>query len=69
MPDGDRFNLLNTELRKMNADIIDEHYYRKPEWFLQNVSRYDNYPRNGSKVFAGDLNLIENQRFIQKIKL
>jgi alpha-L-arabinofuranosidase len=38
----------------MNADIIDEHYYRRPEWFLQNARRYDNYPRNGSKVFAGE---------------
>ncbi len=53
-PDGARFDLLNTELRKMNADIIDEHYYRRPEWFLQNARRYDNYPRTGSKVFAGE---------------
>ena len=53
-PDGERFDLLNTSLRKLNADIIDEHYYRKPEWFLQNAARYDNYPRNGSKVFAGE---------------
>jgi alpha-N-arabinofuranosidase len=53
-PNGDRFDHLNGELRKMNADIIDEHYYRRPEWFQQNVSRYDNYPRNGSKVFAGE---------------
>jgi len=53
-PNGDRFEYLNTELRKMNADIIDEHYYRRPEWFLQNVKRYDTYPRNGSKVFAGE---------------
>ena len=53
-PDGERFDYLNTELRKMNADIIDEHYYRRPEWFLQNARRYDNYPRNGSKVFAGE---------------
>jgi alpha-N-arabinofuranosidase len=53
-PDGDRFDYLNTNLRKMNADLIDEHYYRKPEWFLENVSRYDNYPRNGSKIFAGE---------------
>lgn len=53
-PDGGRFDLLNTELRKMNADIIDEHYYRRPEWFLQNAKRYDNYPRNGSKIFAGE---------------
>lgn len=48
-PAGDRFEYLNTELRNMNADIIDEHYYRRPEWFLQNVKRYDNYPRTGSK--------------------
>lgn len=53
-PVGERFDLLNTELRKRNADIIDEHYYRRPEWFLQNASRYDNFPRNGSKVFAGE---------------
>lgn len=53
-PNGERFDLLNGELRKINADVIDEHYYRRPEWFLQNVKRYDNYPRNGSKVFAGE---------------
>ena len=53
-PDGDRFDYLNNEERKMGADLIDEHYYRRPEWFLQNAARYDNYPRNGSKVFAGE---------------
>ena len=53
-PEGERFDYLNTRLRKMNADIIDEHYYRRPEWFLANANRYDNYPRNGSKIFAGE---------------
>ena len=53
-PNGDRFDDLNRELRKMNADIIDEHYYRRPEWFTQNATRYDNYPRNASKIFAGE---------------
>lgn len=53
-PNGDRFDYLNTELRKMNADIIDEHYYRRPEWFLQNAKRYDSYPRNGTKIFGGE---------------
>jgi len=53
-PNGDRFDYLNGELRKIGADLIDEHYYRRPEWFLQNASRYDNYDRNGSKVFAGE---------------
>jgi len=53
-PDGERFDFLNGKLRAMNADLIDEHYYRRPEWFLQNAKRYDTYPRNGSKVFAGE---------------
>ena len=53
-PNGERFDYLNTALRGMKADIIDEHYYRRPEWFLQNAARYDNYDRNGSKIFAGE---------------
>jgi alpha-L-arabinofuranosidase len=53
-PNGERFDYLNGELRKMNADLIDEHYYRRPEWFLANANRYDNYPRNSSKIFAGE---------------
>jgi len=53
-PNGDRFDFLNGQLRKMKADIIDEHYYRRPEWFLENASRYDNYDRNGAKIFAGE---------------
>jgi alpha-L-arabinofuranosidase len=53
-PDGERFNFLNDTLRKMNADILDEHYYRSPEWFTQNAHRYDNYDRKGPKIFAGE---------------
>ncbi|HZG25629.1 MAG TPA: alpha-L-arabinofuranosidase C-terminal domain-containing protein, partial [Chitinophagaceae bacterium] len=53
-PDGERFNLLNNELRARKADLIDEHYYRRPEWFLQNAGRYDTYDRNGPKIFAGE---------------
>lgn len=53
-PDGDRFNLLDTAMRRMKVDIIDEHYYRRPEWFLQHASRYDKYDRNGPKIFAGE---------------
>jgi alpha-L-arabinofuranosidase len=53
-PDGARFDALNTTLHSLNVDFIDEHYYRKPDWFIQNVRRYDNYPRNNVKVFAGE---------------
>lgn len=53
-PDGQRFEYAWTELRKLNADLIDEHYYQSPEWFLKNASRYDNYDPKGPKVFAGE---------------
>ena len=38
----------------MKVDIIDEHFYRRPEWFFENASRYDNYDRSGAKIFAGE---------------
>lgn len=53
-PNGDRFDYLNNSLRAMNADVIDEHYYRAPKWFLDNAKRYDNYDRMGPKIFAGE---------------
>ncbi|MES2333038.1 MAG: alpha-L-arabinofuranosidase C-terminal domain-containing protein [Bacteroidota bacterium] len=53
-PDGELFNFLNDTLRKMHADILDEHYYKSPEWFLQNAKRYDVYDRKGPKIFAGE---------------
>ena len=52
---GEMFDYLNPNLRKMNADFIDEHYYNRPEWFLSNADRYDSYDRkSNSKVFAGE---------------
>ena len=32
---------------------VDEHYYRSPEWFLENTHFYDDYPRD-IRVFAGE---------------
>ena len=55
MPDGELFDFLNGELRKMNVEFIDEHYYNSPQWFLDNAKRYDNYDRKSvSKVFVGE---------------
>jgi len=53
-PDGGKFNLLNTTFRGLKADFLDEHYYRAPKWFLDNVKRYDDYDRSGPKIFAGE---------------
>lgn len=35
------------------AYVVDEHYYREPDWFYSNIHFYDNYPRD-VKVFAGE---------------
>ncbi|GAO42452.1 alpha-L-arabinofuranosidase C-terminal domain-containing protein [Flavihumibacter petaseus] len=51
---GPGFRYLDSAFRSMKADLIDEHYYAKPEWFLKNADRYDKYERTGSKVFAGE---------------
>ncbi|NLR58600.1 alpha-L-arabinofuranosidase [Chitinophaga polysaccharea] len=53
-PNGDKFDFLNDTLRRLNADILDEHYYSSPEWFLSNAGRYDHYDRKGPKIFAGE---------------
>ncbi len=53
-PDGAMFDYGWEELKKMNAEIVDEHYYKNPEWFKKNAARYDNYDRKGPKVFAGE---------------
>ena len=53
-PNGAAFDYAWKELKALNADIIDEHYYANPSWFLKNANRYDNYDRKGPKVFAGE---------------
>jgi alpha-L-arabinofuranosidase len=54
MYEGKMFDYLTTELKKIKPEFIDEHYYNRPEWFFKNATRYDNYDRSGSKIFAGE---------------
>ncbi len=53
-PDGDKFDYLWPKMKELEVDLVDEHYYRSPEWFLSSAERYDRYDRNGPKVFAGE---------------
>jgi len=41
-------------LRALKADIVDEHCYAMPDWFLRSATRYDDYDRDGPKVFMGE---------------
>ena len=53
-PSGEQFDFLWSNWRQLNADLVDEHYYMSPQWFLSNAGRYDHYDRSGPKVFAGE---------------
>jgi alpha-N-arabinofuranosidase len=53
-PSGEPFDSMWATWRSLHADIVDEHYYMSPEWFLANSGRYDHYDRSGPKVFAGE---------------
>ena len=41
-------------MRRLGLDLVDEHFYCSDEWFLSQGLRYDDYPRKGPKVFAGE---------------
>ncbi len=66
-PDGAVFNFLNDSLRKLHADILDEHYYRAPDWFLKNAGRYDHYDRSGSKTFVGEYAAVESDSVVAAV--
>lgn len=34
--------------------VVDEHFYKSPSWFVDQVTRYDDYPRGGAQVFMGE---------------
>ena len=52
--EGDQFDFLWPEMKRLGADLVDEHFYRPESWFLAQGARYDNYDRKGPKVFAGE---------------
>jgi len=45
---------------KRPADIVDEHYYSTPEFFMLNADRYDRYDRKGPKVYVGEYAVTAN---------
>ena len=39
---------------KLHVDMVDEHYYQSPGWFINNYEYYDKYDRSKSKVYLGE---------------
>lgn len=42
------------------AEIVDEHYYSNPNFFIQNANKYDSYSRTGPKVYVGEYAVTEH---------
>ncbi len=36
------------------VDVVDEHYYRWPDWFASNYYKYDNFSRTSHKIYNGE---------------
>ncbi len=41
-------------------EIVDDHYYDTPEWFMRHATQYDKTDRTGPKVFVGEYAVTKN---------
>ena len=54
-PNGQaEIDYLWSQWKELKPEFVDEHFYRGPEWFLENTNWYDDYDRNGPKLFVGE---------------
>lgn len=53
-PDGEDFEQGWKFANANNVNMVDEHYYKEPEWFLKNLHRYDTYDRKNPGVYVGE---------------
>ncbi|HEY9049269.1 MAG TPA: alpha-L-arabinofuranosidase C-terminal domain-containing protein [Ohtaekwangia sp.] len=53
-PEGDDFSRGWVYARHLAVPVVDEHYYKNPEWFMSNLDRYDTYNRNQPQVYLGE---------------
>lgn len=62
LPDGRDFEEGWALARQEKIPLVDEHYYRSPEWFWGNLGRYDRYDRSGPAVYVGEYAAHEKDR-------
>ena len=46
--------IATTSVKSRVPDVVDEHFYRTADQFLQDTHHYDHTDRNGPKVFVGE---------------
>lgn len=53
-PDGEDYERGWAIARELNVDMVDEHCYKPPQWFWDNLGRWDAYDRDGPGVYLGE---------------
>ena len=46
--------IATTPVKSVTPDVIDDHFYRRPEEFFDDTHHYDNTDRKGPKIFVGE---------------
>jgi alpha-N-arabinofuranosidase len=61
-PDGEDFEKGWQTVRELKVAMVDEHYYKPPQWFWDNLQRYDTYDRAGAQVYVGEYAAHDDRR-------
>ena len=61
-PDGEDFTKGWKFAGEQHVPVVDEHYYKRPQWFWDNLARYDSYDRTKSKVYVGEYAAHDDKR-------
>jgi alpha-L-arabinofuranosidase len=61
-PAGDDYDKGWKIADELHVPMVDEHCYKPPQWFWDNLRRYDAYDRSKSKVYLGEWASFDDKR-------
>jgi alpha-L-arabinofuranosidase len=61
-PAGDDYDKGWKIADELHVPMVDEHCYKSPQWFWENLQRYDAYDRSKSKVYLGEWASFDDKR-------
>ena len=61
-PDGEDYDNGWRIANELQLEMVDEHYYKPPQWFWDNLQRYDGYDRSKAKVYVGEYAAHDDKR-------
>ncbi len=60
-PDIIYISNIHTELEGLPTEVVDEHFYNDTEFFATQQNMYNDYDRNGPKIFVGEYAVTNNR--------